>query len=158
MLRTPDAKVLKFDTIALLAVAPNGDLDEDLALELIRFFRPDRDGNLTLLDFAKSIDTCYKELRLLRASVANSSKMDNSLGVIINVVFYIVIGCIVGASAGLNPWVVFTSVSTFFVGFAFMVSVNCFLFFSVYLKCSSLCFSKRSVGLAPSTLKGCCSY
>jgi hypothetical protein len=75
MMKSPKADVLNFDTLAQVAIAPNGKLDEVLAKNLIHFFRPDRNGNLTLLDFAKSIDECYKELRLLRASVAASSKM-----------------------------------------------------------------------------------
>ena len=45
---------------------------------MVKLFRPDREGNLTLLDFAKSVDSVYKELRLLRASVANSSRMDKA--------------------------------------------------------------------------------
>jgi hypothetical protein len=122
LLNSPDSDVLQFDTIAQMAVSPNGALDETLAKDLIRFFRPDREGLLTLLDFAKSIDTCYKELRMLRASVAASSKMDYALGLIVNVIFYIIIATIVMSSLRLNPMVVFASVSSFFLGFAFMVS------------------------------------
>lgn len=78
LLGMPGALVLKFDAIALLALHKNGELDEDKLRDFIRLFRPDREGNLTLLDFAKSIDVCYKELRLLRASVASSSKVSHS--------------------------------------------------------------------------------
>lgn len=70
-----DQECLKFDCIALLALDKNGQFDEEKLKELIRLFRPDRDGNLSLLDFAKSVDTVYKELRLLRASIANSSRV-----------------------------------------------------------------------------------
>jgi hypothetical protein len=75
MLSVPHRDVLTFDVIALLAVQGNGELDLELMRSLIKLFRPDRDGNLSLLDFAKSIDTCYKELRVLRASISNSSKV-----------------------------------------------------------------------------------
>jgi len=75
MLGTPGASVLDFDVLALLAIQRNGSLDEHKVRELIRLFRPDREGKLSLLDFAKSIDSVYKELRTLRASVANSSKV-----------------------------------------------------------------------------------
>lgn len=43
--------------------------------EFIKLFRPDRDGMLTVLDFAKTVDTVYKEIKLLRANVLNSSKV-----------------------------------------------------------------------------------
>ena len=55
LLSTPERKILSFDTLALLAVHKDGTLDEEQLKELIRLFRPERDGNLTLLDFAKSV-------------------------------------------------------------------------------------------------------
>jgi len=72
---TPGASVLKFETLALLAVRRSGKLDEEKVKHLVKLFRPDREGNLTLLDFAKSVDSVYKELRLLRASVESSSRV-----------------------------------------------------------------------------------
>lgn len=75
MIGIPGAAVLTFDIIALLAIRKDGSLDEQKLKALIRLFRPDRDGNLSLLDFAKSVDSVYKELRLLRAAVLNSSKV-----------------------------------------------------------------------------------
>lgn len=79
LLSMKGATVLKFDVISLLAIRKNGELDEDKLKSLIRLFRPDREGYLTLMDFAKSIDTVYKELRLLRASVASSSRVSKLL-------------------------------------------------------------------------------
>lgn len=67
--------LLKFDTLALLAVGKDGSLDEEKLKAVVRLFRPDRQGYLSLVDFAKSIDSCYKEMRLLKASVASSSKV-----------------------------------------------------------------------------------
>jgi hypothetical protein len=75
MLRTPDSASLKFDTLALMGTDKDGKLDHDTLKGLIRLFRPERDGTLSLVNFAKSIDTVYKEVRLLRASVNNSSKV-----------------------------------------------------------------------------------
>lgn len=74
-MKTPSADILNFGTIALLAIDNDGTMDEEYVKELIKFFRPDRDGKLSLLDFAKTVDAAYKELRLLRATVANSSKV-----------------------------------------------------------------------------------
>ena len=80
LLNYQNTTILHFNTIASLAVRSHGKLDEDLLKELIKLFRPDRDGQLELLHFAKSIDTCYKELRLLRASVASHSKVGETQG------------------------------------------------------------------------------
>jgi hypothetical protein len=72
----PGRAVLSFDVLVTLAMRDNhGELDEDMLSKLIVLFRPDRDGVLTLLDFAKSVDTVYKELKMLRANVANASKV-----------------------------------------------------------------------------------
>jgi hypothetical protein len=73
LLRTPDNATLNFDVLALLGVQRDGALDHHKVKDLIRLFRPDRDGTLNMLDFVKSVDAVYKELRLLRAAVLNSS-------------------------------------------------------------------------------------
>jgi hypothetical protein len=66
---------LHFNVLATLGVFPDGSLDQDKLVDLIRIFRPDRDGTLSVVDFVKSIDAVYRELRLLRASVNNSTKV-----------------------------------------------------------------------------------
>ena len=66
---------IHFNVIAGMAVKGNDHLDEALLKSLIKLFRPDRDGMMSLLVFAKAIDACYKELRLLRASVASASRV-----------------------------------------------------------------------------------
>jgi hypothetical protein len=68
-----DANTLSFQLLALLGVEEGGGLDQIKLKELIRLFRPERDGSLDVLAFVKSIDQVYREIRLLRASVANSS-------------------------------------------------------------------------------------
>jgi len=44
LFRTPDLDVLKFDILALAAMRSNGTLNKDKLKDLIRLFRPDRDG------------------------------------------------------------------------------------------------------------------
>lgn len=66
---------LNFHVLALLGVLPDGSLDQDKLVTLIRVFRPGRDGTLSIVDFVKSVDAVYRELRLLRASVNNSTKV-----------------------------------------------------------------------------------
>lgn len=73
MMRNPNDNVLSFEVVAILALDKKGEIDTTAIKELIRLFRPQRNGTLTMLDFVKSVDSVYKELKLLRASVANSS-------------------------------------------------------------------------------------
>jgi len=49
--------------------------------------------------------------------------MDRAFGTIINGAFYFFLACVTLAALGVNPLVLFASVSSFFVGFAFMVGL-----------------------------------
>ena len=60
LLATPGEHRLSFDVIATLAVSDKGQLDEQKVKELIKLFRPDREGYLTVIDFVKSVDAVYK--------------------------------------------------------------------------------------------------
>jgi hypothetical protein len=71
----PEKEVVTFDVLAMLALCDSGELDDELLGQLVKLFRPDREGKLTRLDFVKSVDSVYKDLKLLRASVANASKV-----------------------------------------------------------------------------------
>eukprot|EP00547_Thalassionema_nitzschioides_P001937 CAMPEP_0194200890 /NCGR_PEP_ID=MMETSP0156-20130528/1321_1 /TAXON_ID=33649 /ORGANISM="Thalassionema nitzschioides, Strain L26-B" /LENGTH=928 /DNA_ID=CAMNT_0038925959 /DNA_START=35 /DNA_END=2821 /DNA_ORIENTATION=- len=79
---------VSFDTIALAALDRRGNFSEAQIKQFIRIFRPDREGNLTLLDFVKSCDSVYKEMRLLQASIRNASRIDNAAEKMYNIVFY----------------------------------------------------------------------
>ena len=94
-MKTPDEKSLHFDTLALLALDDSGEIDERKAKDLIKIFRPDREGVLTLLDFLKSVDSVYKEFRLLQASIENSSQIDKGFENLFNIVFYAVVVTII---------------------------------------------------------------
>jgi hypothetical protein len=48
-LRSPNEEKLKFETIALIAVRRDGTLDETKLKDLVRLFRPDRDGSLSMV-------------------------------------------------------------------------------------------------------------
>ena len=115
---------MHFNTIAKLCIDSTGDLDEEKLRKLVKLLRPDREGILTKLDFVKSIDAVYKDIRLLRAGVANSQRVDRSSEIIFNTCFFFVIGCVVLSILGIDPFALFVAVSGFIVGFAFMVSVN----------------------------------
>ena len=62
--KTPESPILHFDTLMTLAVDKNGKLSKEKARSLIRLFRPDRQGYLTLLDFVKSCDKIYKKVKV----------------------------------------------------------------------------------------------
>jgi hypothetical protein len=48
-LRSQDEEKLKFEIIALIAVRRDGTLDETKLKDLVRLFRPDRDGSLSMV-------------------------------------------------------------------------------------------------------------
>ena len=111
LLHCPDKPVLQFDTLALITLDKNGEINERKARKLIRLFRPARDGSLTALDFVKSCDKIYKDLRTLRAAIANSSQLDLAFERLVNVGFYFVLWLIVLTIIKLDPWTLFLSLS-----------------------------------------------
>lgn len=112
--------VLTFDVLASICRSRRK-LDQSKLKDLIRLLRPDRNGNLTLLDFVKSVDSVYKEVKLLRATIKNSEKIDLALERFINIVFYTVTGCVLLSQLGFNPFSLFLSLSSIILAFAFMI-------------------------------------
>lgn len=131
LLRSPDPYTIHFDVIALLGVMKNRQLNQDKLKDLIRLFRPDRDGSIECIDFVKAVDTVYKELRLLRASVANSSKIDQAFERIFNIIFYAAVICIILSQIGYDPLAIFLSISGVILGFAFMIGSASSKYFEV---------------------------
>lgn len=127
-------RYLHFDTIASLAVRKRtGELNKDKAIDLIRTFRPDRDGGISMVDFVKSIDAVYKELRMLRATVAGSSKIDQALEKIFNIFFYVLMATIILSQTGFDVLALFISVSSIVLAFAFMIGSASAKYFEVCL-------------------------
>jgi hypothetical protein len=112
-------EALNFEVIALLGAKSDGTLDQNKLLDLIKLFRPDRDGSLSMVHFARSVDQVYKEVRMLRASVHNSSKVDGQFETIFNFVFYAVNVVIALNVLGFDPFALFLSISGLILGFAF---------------------------------------
>ncbi|KAL3920681.1 MAG: hypothetical protein SGILL_003135 [Bacillariaceae sp.] len=113
---------LKFHTLSIVAMDDIGGLDMKLAKELMHVFRPSREGDITLVEFVKSIDTVYKEVRKLRASVANESKMNAGTEKIINAAFYFILIFCFLAAIGMDPVVIFGGLAAFVISFSFCVS------------------------------------
>lgn len=103
-----------------MAKKDNGTIDKEKAKELIRLFRPDRHGRLGKLEWVKSVDVIYKELRLLSANISNSSQMDAAVESLVNVVFYVLLGALIIYRLGEDPLALFLSFSSVLLAFAFM--------------------------------------
>jgi hypothetical protein len=108
-----------FDTISKVAINDDGDVDDTKTQQLLRLFRSNIGDELTLLQFVQSIDTVYKSLRYFRASVANSSVIDNVLEAVVNAVFYFVLALLVMLFLQLNPWQLLVSISSLLVSVSF---------------------------------------
>eukprot|EP00934_Nitzschia_sp_Nitz4_P000767 Nitzschia sp. Nitz4//scaffold126_size65214//36226//39877//NITZ4_006159-RA/size65214-processed-gene-0.40-mRNA-1//-1//CDS//3329534698//767//frame0 len=111
--------VLNFEVLALLGAKSDGTLDQDKLIELIRLFRPDRDGSLSMVNFVRSVDNVYKEIRMLRASVSNSSKVDRQFEMIFDIIFYIVACVVILYILGIDPLSLFVSLSGLAVSISF---------------------------------------
>ena len=135
LIPTPNATLLPFDTMASLAVRGEGDIDSKKMKGLIQVFRPDREGNLTMLDFVRSCDTVYKSLKLLRASIENAGQLDHAFEQILNIAFYIFLICVILAANGLDPLALFLSFSSVLLAFAFMISSASSKYFEVRRRC-----------------------
>jgi len=115
-----DSPTLPFSVFAVLAMDANGELVESKMKSLIRLLRPDRNGSLMKLDFVKSIDAVYKQLRLLRASIANSAQIDLAFERIVNFLFYFFVVVIALAIVGINIWTPFLSINAFVLTFSIL--------------------------------------
>lgn len=122
LLPTPDSDVLKFEVLARIAMGNDGKtLNQEKLEALIRLLRPDRDGSLSLLDFVKTTDGVYKDMKLLRASIRNSEYIDRAFEKAFNVAFYTVMTCIILSRIGIDPIALFLSLSGLILAFAFMI-------------------------------------
>lgn len=119
---SPKFETLQFETLSAIARSPGThEMDETRLKELVKVFRPERDGSLDLLGFVRSIDQVYKDLRLLRASIRTSSQIDHAFEAIINVGFYFIVACLVLVSWGIDPLTVFLSFSSVILAFTFAI-------------------------------------
>ena len=116
----PERERLPYSVLSVLAWdEENGTMDKEKKRSLQNNFRGDRNDEVTLLAFIQSCDNVYKKLRFFRASVGNSSVIDNVLEGIVNCVFYFVLVLVVLSLLKLNPWPLLVSMSTLLVTFAF---------------------------------------
>jgi small-conductance mechanosensitive channel len=119
-----DPNILRFETLISIMRNANNVLDESKMMDLVRIFRPDREGKLELVDFVRSVDRVYKELRLLRASIQSSSHIDAAFESVINVAFFFVAFCILLAAWGIDPLSLFLSFSSIILAFTFAIGMT----------------------------------
>jgi len=117
--------ILSYSVFQILLLQDDGTEDKVKRRSLRNLFRPDGSENLPLLSFVQTCDSVYKKLRYLRASVGNSSVIDQVLESIVNTVFYFVLGLIVLSMLNLNPWPLLVSMSTLLVTASFAVGPSC---------------------------------
>ena len=67
-------------------------------------------------------DVVYREMKLLRASVRNSQKIDKTFERVFNILFYIFIAVIILYVFRLDPVSIFLSLSSIVLAFSFMIS------------------------------------
>jgi len=122
MMRTPHLENLNFETLALLTLDDTEEeIEEEKARDLIKLFRPDRQGNLTPLEFVKSIDAVYKSYRLLSAAIVNSSRIDRAFERIVNFVYFFLWLLLLLLILKLNPASIFLAFSSVLLSISFMI-------------------------------------
>jgi hypothetical protein len=112
---------LSFDVLSSLSEQTDGTLHPEELKQLIRLLRPDRDGILSLAEFVKSVDSVYKEAKLVHASVKNSEKIDREFEKALNIPFYTIVISAILSQIGLNPLTLFISLSPLILGFSWMI-------------------------------------
>jgi hypothetical protein len=123
--------VLNFETLSAIALGTDSTLDQAKVRKLSRVFRPNRKGELSVLDWCKSCDAVYKEMRFLSSSIHNASQIDRAYERILNVAFYICLGIVVFAILGISALSFILSLSSILVAFAFMIGPASSSYFDV---------------------------
>ncbi|OEU21923.1 hypothetical protein FRACYDRAFT_136035, partial [Fragilariopsis cylindrus CCMP1102] len=114
-------KVLDFKDICKIAESPDGTNDKMKVLELVRLFQPNRAGEITKLEFVKSIDSVYKQLRLILANINSSSQIDRAYGQIANLIFGVAAVLIGLFCLGVNIEHLVLGAAGLLVSFAFLI-------------------------------------
>jgi len=124
LLSKPESQILHFDTfVDVLARDKEGRLKKDKVMALSRFLRPNRKGEITMLNFLKSCDKVYKQLRMFRATVMNSAQLDNAFEFIMNIFFYLIVSCVILQIVfAINPTTLLLGMVGLLVPFSFAIS------------------------------------
>ena len=113
------AERVEFSILALLAESENGERDEIKRATLRRLFRPHTDGCLTRFMFVQSCDNLFRRLTYFRASIQNSSSLDQVLESGINYIYYFVLAMFLLSVLRFDPWSLLLSITSILVSFSF---------------------------------------
>ena len=116
---TPEEKQLNFDILSIVATDDFGGIDSTKLKRLKKLFPPDANNELSLLAFVQSCDAVYKKLRFFRASVGNSSAIDDALESIVDGVFWFVLALSLLSIMNFNPWPILVSITSLLVSVSF---------------------------------------
>jgi len=94
-------------------------------------FQPDKEGTLSQLDFIKSIDRVYKELRFTVFSIQNARQIDQAYERILDIFFYFVLFCIALSILGISVLTFILLLSALIISFAFMIGSASSAYFQV---------------------------
>lgn len=120
LMKSPESKCLKFDTVLLVAVDEDGLLDKAKAKALRKLFKPSKYGELTKLDFITSCHEIYKRVKTFKAKVENSSQLDDSFAQLFDIIFYFSLSLLALGLFGVDPFSVFISMTGILVPLAFL--------------------------------------
>jgi hypothetical protein len=76
----------------------------------------------------QSVDTIYRELRILSANIQNASAIDRATEKLVNCCFYVLLGLFLLAFNGINAWYVFLSCIGSIAMLAFAIGPACSLY------------------------------
>lgn len=74
-----DKIALQFRTLSEIAMNSDGSLNAQRMKHLVKVLRPNKDKQLTLIDFARSVDNVYRELKTLAAGIRNATASELTL-------------------------------------------------------------------------------
>ena len=119
--KDPDATTLQFETLVDLVATSEDPSRRSRSRRLRRMFKPDKDGNLSHLDFIRAIDAVYRELRFLVATIENFMQVDRAYERILNSVYFLFMLCVSLAILQIDALAFIVSLSSIAVAFAFMI-------------------------------------
>jgi len=117
---TEEPDVLPFSVLELLCLEDDGVTMNVLKKrKLKKAFTPEAGGGLPLLTFIQAVDTAYKRLVFLRASLENSYLLDGVLERLANGLFYFFLVLFLSSVMDLHPWKLLISFTSILVSVSF---------------------------------------
>ena len=128
---SPDPSTLCFSVFDILVLREDGTVDTAKRKKLRSVLQPDHDGNISPVSFVQACDTLYRKLRFFRASVGNSSVIDQVLESLIDPIFFFFLIMILLELLQFNPMSLLLPLSSLLVSGAFAFGPSCATAFEV---------------------------